>query len=528
MVLSASAAVKGWRVGGLEAGGEGLKGLALKPYLRICGCLVCVICSLSAASVAAQPSAAGDNPPSAAVSGWLRNATRVESWRFFDPPLPQVDPHYTFIANRADLGARVRAPRFDLSGEFTYVRIERLPTDAIGPGGLGTGAFYFASSGLPYSYQMFLSEMTASVHTADRRWTLTAGRMPFLSGLEGQGPLSAGDAAPAASSSTLDVLRRQRLAGRLIGTFGFSQYQRRFDGARLDWSSRSAYAGAAAFWVSQGGYEESANLTMRDVLVTGGVAGWRHGAAGETQAFAYRYRDRRAIDIPPDNANRPVTAADVAVSSIGASNIGTRRLGGGRVDWLAWGTVQGGDWYQQSHRATAFAAEAGYQRQDVAWRPWLRAGVAHASGDDDPADGTHGTFFPMLRDQHTHGPSMTYAAMNLRDVFAELRVAPHARLDLRFESHHLRLAAAADRWYQGSGATASAGRFFGYSARPSNGETTLGTTFETTAALRLSRFWSINGYIGHMRGGPVVRGVFDGNRLWFWHVQNVLELRVAS
>ncbi|MCC7124297.1 MAG: alginate export family protein [Acidobacteria bacterium] len=462
------------------------------------------------------------------MAGWLRNGTRVESWRFFDPPLPEVDPRHTFVANRADLGARVRAPRFDLSGEFTYVRIERLPTDAIGPGGLGTGAFYFASSGVPYSYQMFLSEMTASLHTADRRWTLTAGRMPFLSGLEGQGARSAGDSPSAPSAAPLEVLRRERLAGRLLGTFAFSQYQRRFDGARLDWNAASAYAGAAAFLVSQGGYEESANLTMKDVFVAGGFAGWRHGAAGETQAFVYRYRDRRAIDIRPDNANRPATSADIAVYSIGASHIGTRQLGVGLVDWLAWGTLQGGDWYQQSHRAGAFALEAGYQRPDVAWRPWLRAGVAHASGDDDSRDDTHGTFFPMLRDQHTYGPSMTYAAMNLRDVFAELRITPHARLNLRLESHHLRLSDTADRWYQGSGATASAGRFFGYSARPSSGETTLGTTVEATAALRLSRFWSINGYIGHMRGGPVVRGVFDSNRLWFWHVENVLEMRIRS
>ena len=35
----------------------------------------------------------------------------------------------------------------DLEGGFAYVRAEHLPTDAIGPGGLGTGAFYFAASG---------------------------------------------------------------------------------------------------------------------------------------------------------------------------------------------------------------------------------------------------------------------------------------------------------------------------------------------------------------------------------------------
>ena len=43
---------------------------------------------------------------------------------------------------------RVEGSRFDLSGAFNYVRLENLPTNAIGPGGLGTGAFYFAATGV--------------------------------------------------------------------------------------------------------------------------------------------------------------------------------------------------------------------------------------------------------------------------------------------------------------------------------------------------------------------------------------------
>ena len=94
--------------------------------------------------------------------------------------------------------------------------------------------------------------------------------------------------------------------------------------------------------------------------------------------------------------------------------------------------------------------------------------------------------------------------------------------------HRLDLADTADRWYQGSGATAREGQFFGYSSRPSGGARGLGTLFEGSANLRLSRFWSVNGYAGRMWGGPVVGSQFAGDRLFFWYVENVLRLDLRS
>ena len=42
----------------------------------------------------------------------LSNLTRVETWRFFEPPLPEVDPDYTFFGNRSDLDLeRAQHPR---------------------------------------------------------------------------------------------------------------------------------------------------------------------------------------------------------------------------------------------------------------------------------------------------------------------------------------------------------------------------------------------------------------------------------
>jgi hypothetical protein len=458
------------------------------------------------------------------VEARVANLTRVETWRFFEPPSPEVDPDYTFFGNRSDLEVHVRTRHVDFGGGFAYVRVEELPTDAIGPGGLGTGAFYFAASGLPYSYQVFLSGLTVSFHTADRRRSFTVGRMPYTSGAEGESAATAG--------SALSDVRRLAVDGRLIGTFDWSYYQRRFDGARVAWNGDRRYGGGGLFLVTQGGYEESANLTMSKLLVGTAYAGQRHragpshggGVVAETQLFGTLYRDRRAIDIRPDNAGIPVDAANITVGTAGASHVAVRQAGRGALDYAVWGAGQFGDWYGQSHRAFAVAAEGGYRWTAAPGRPWLRGGMSVASGDSDGRDDRHGTFFPMLQETRRFAQSMVYAHANLRDVFVQAHAEAGSRVQLRADLHGLSLIERADRWYQGSGATAREGTFFGFSSRRSGGEQSLGTVLEASADVRLSSFWSVNAYAGRMWGGEVVRSNFAGDRLFYWYVENVLQL----
>jgi Alginate export len=480
-----------------------------------------------AGAVVAQDAPA---PAAPQVAGSLANVTRVETWRFFEPQSPGGDPDYTFFGNRSDLEITVRGARVDLGGGFSYVRIQELPADAIGPGGLGTGAFYYVASGLPYSYQVLLTGLTVSAHTMDRRWSFTAGRMQYTSGAEGENVATA--------SSRLAAVRRLAVDGRLVGSFDWSFYRRRFDGGRVHRQDDRGYAGGGLFLVTQGGYEESANLTMTRLLVGTAYAGRRHGIDvtsggapnGESQAFAVLYRDRRGVDIRPDNAGIPVQAADITVGAVGASHVASRRGQSGELDYAGWGAMQFGDWYGQPHRAYAVAAQGGY-RWSAAGKPWIRAGASYASGDADGRDDRHETFFPMLQETRSYADSMVYAHANLRDLFLQLHAEPHDRARLRVDVHRLDLARAEDRWYQGSGATAREGPFFGYSSRPSSGARGLGTVLEGSADVRLSRYWSVNAYAGRMWGGPVVRGIFDGDRLFYWYVENVLRLvlpRAAS
>ena len=459
------------------------------------------------------------------VTGTISNVTRIESWSYFQPridPLaltgePVGDPDYTFIGDRAELGVRVDGRRFDLSGAFNYVRLENLPTRAIGPGGLGSGAFYFAATGERYSYQLYLGELTLGIKSSDRNQSLTIGRMGF--GDVGLRPHPQNDPA---YGETINRLTRDRVDSRLIGNFEWSLYQRRFDGARVDVDRGRWHFTAGAFMPTQGGYEESTNLTITRIQLATAAA-TRATDRAESQAFVHAYRDRRkAAMAVVDNRLAGDQRPDVTITSIGGSHAQLIATRGGELDVVAWGAAQLGDWYGSSHRAGSVALEAGHRWPRAGWRPWLRAGYLWASGDDAWDDDTHTTFFQMLPSSRKYALSSAYAQMNLRDAFVQAVIEP-SRFNARIEVHRLALASGADLWYQGSGATASGGRFFGFAGRFADGETSLGTVLEGTFEVPIRKYWSVNGYAGTMWGGGVVSRWFTDKRLTFWSLENVLR-----
>jgi hypothetical protein len=445
------------------------------------------------------------------VTGTISNVTRVESWSYFEPRIdilalsaePVGEPDFTFIGDRAELGVRVEGRRFDLGGAFNYVRIENLPTRAIGPGGFGPGAFYFAATGVRYSYQLYLGELTMRMKSADRTRAVTIGRMPI-------------------GSESSNRLVRDRIESRLIGNFESSFYQRRFDGARVDLDRGSWRFTGGAFMPTQGGYEESTNLTMTRVRV--GVATATHrDPAAESQAFVYAYRDKRKRAMAlVDNRLSVDRPPDVTITTFGGSHARTIASRGGETDLVGWAAVQLGDWYASQHRAASFVVEGGHRWNAVPGRPWLRGGYLFASGDGDARDSRHATFFPMLPSSQKYALSAVYTQMNLRDLYAQLFIEPR-RFNARIEVHRLALASGGDLWYQGSGATASGDRFFGFAGRFADGETSLGTVLEGTIAVPIKKYWSVNAYAGTMRGGSVVKRWFTDKRLFFWSLENVLR-----
>ncbi len=477
----------------------------------------------SVASVSAQQPASPESSGSTQVTAVLRDVARVESWSFFEPPpggdpstpLGTGSPDYVFVGNRLTFGVKAEGRRWAAEGALQYIQLWNLPSAAYGPGALGTGALYFAASETATQYQLYPRRLALTLKDLMPGVSFMVGRMGYASGAE------AASGVPA-----IEAVKRERLDARLLGEFEWSIVQRAFDGVRLDVDRTGWHATAALMMPTQGGFEESATPTITDIKVAAGSVTFRPHVVlpwSELQLFVDVYRDRRPVASRPDNTGLAAIDVDVTVTAFGASQVGVFPTVAGELDSLVWVAGQLGDWYGQGHRAFSAAGEIGHRWTAVDWRPWVRAGFLYASGDGDPRDDDHGTFFQMLPTLSRYSASTTYSQMNLRDLFVQAHAYPRDRIRVRVDLHRVDLAQGEDRWYSGSGATARQGGYFGYEARPSGGERGLGTVLEGWVDVAFNRRWSVNGYVGTIWGGDVVRRLFADDRLRFFYLENVLS-----
>ena len=447
---------------------------------------------------------------------WIaRNTTRVEMWRFFEPPPGGGDPTSVYVGTRFYLGVRRNRPRVDLQAAAQFVQLGWLPEDAFGPGPLGLGAVYFDHAGSTHPGEIYLKYLNARFKDVLPGLTVQIGRFGYASGAEGMSGVA-----------KIEAVKRLRIDSRLIGEFEFSFFQRSFDGARADYVRGGRRVTAAAFFPTQGGFEEDANPTLTDVAVLTGALTLQPGAPirrTEWQIFAHRYDDDRRVTGRPDNSGVAATAADVHVSSLGTTLVSAYPAANGEIDVLGWFVLQTGRWYELDHRAYAMSLETGYQWLGASGRPWIRGGWLNTSGDENPSDGTHGTFFQMLPTVRRYSLSATYSQMNLKDLFVQLVMNPASRVSIRGDLHRLTLSRASDRWYFGSGATQNEGRLFGFATRPSAGASDLGTVLEGSVDVRLLRRWTLGGYLGSIFGGDVVNRTFTGTQLLFGFVESTFQ-----
>ncbi len=448
------------------------------------------------------------------VTPLFSEVTRAESWSFFDPGPSGGDPTYSFLGNRMTLGVNASSPRWEATGAFQYIQLFGLPRMSIGPGALGSGGYYYYSAGNRNAYQFYARALNFGFKSKDKGLRVVGGRMGYTSGAEGDSGVP-----------SLEHVKRDRLDSRLIGEFEWSIIQRAFDGVRVDVDRPGWRLTGAALMPTQGGYEESASPTITKIQLYSAAATFKPHVVipwSELQIFSHTYRDRREVETRPDNSPFTVTEANITVTAFGASQVGIFPTDFGEVDSVVWLAGQAGDWYGDPHRAWSLAAEMGHRWTAMTWQPWARVGLLYASGDQDPTDARHGTFFQMVPTSRRYSLSNTYAQMNIKDLFGQVYLYPTSSVSLRADVHRLSLADPNDRWYAGSGATARRGIFFGYSIRPSNAATSLGTVVEGSADVTINRYWSMNAYLGHIVGGEVVKRLFTGHRLSFFYLENVL------
>jgi hypothetical protein len=466
------------------------------------------IAAAAAVNVAAQDAAlSGYNGPGTlkldglTITGSLRS--RAYGWDWFDTS--SGNSNYGYSGNLLRVSISQSRKQWDWTTEFAAPFLLGLPDDATAPapqGALGLGSNYFTANKNNSSTGMvFLKQ--AFVRIKGERTYLQLGRFEYNDGTE-----------LTPKNATLATLKSSRISQRLIGAFGWSDVGRSYDGGHFDYS-KGKNDFTAMFGVPTRGVFQTDGWGWNRVGV--GYAAytrdWGTGKhAADTRVFFIDYIDWRNTVLKSDNraaAVRRADLADIRIESFGGHSLHAFTTSAGTIDALIWGVGQTGSWGTQKQRAYAIDAEGGYQPSWKAWaklKPWFRGGYTKGSGDDNPNDNTHGTFFQILPTPRPYARMPFFNMMNMEDRFGSLVLRPHAKVTVSSEYHSLRLSNAADLWYSGGGVYQP--WTFGYTGRATSGRRSLANLYDTNVELRANKYLTLTGYLGYAQGLAAIHQIY--------------------
>ena len=468
--------------------------------------LLAVTLAQCAPSCAAQSS----RPAKAPINFFVYDRTRADAWRWF--AAPPTSNSYAYLQSLQRIGMTQHFRRWDWELELSQPAIFDVPDNAVSPvsaqGQLGLGGSYYAANDSSYPAAAFLKQGFARFDGEDT--SLRAGRFEFMDGMEIQ-----------PKNPALAWLEANRVASRLISNFGFTNAQRSFDGVDGHWQMGSWNLTAMAARSNQGVFNMNGNPELNVDIEY--LAVTRPQAAHHVlwRAFAAGYHDGRTGVTKTDNRALAVRSADhanIRIGTYGGDLIADIPSGPGAFDFLFWGAVQNGRWGSQGHSAGAAALEAGYRMGNRSAAPWLRGGWFRSTGDNNPADNTHNTFFQLLPTPRLYARLPFYNLMNSTDEFVQLIDKPAKRLALRSDLHWLQLTSGHDFWYLGGGAFDN--KVFGFVGRPANGATSLASVPDISADWQTTKNINVNFYYGYAQGKRVVAAIYPaGQNMHFGYVE---------
>jgi hypothetical protein len=341
---------------------------------------------------------------------------------------------YNFLGNKFQLGLRITRDPYELFVQFQDSTLANIPDN-----GVGVGAVYYANTQEAVQNGAILrNAWLGAARPFDLPVRVRAGRMLYSDALD-----------TLATDPELKWIQVNRLSQRLIGPFDYTHVGRSFDGGFLSYDTPLINLTGFGFVPTYGGYDVNANPEL-DVTLGGVAANLKDApAVGPTLArlFWYYYGDQRDI-LYVDNRPLPVRQAAIGehsqIHTIGADVVRLQPFGPGTADGMAYGFGQFGDYQDLTQRAWAYGVEVGYRLQDLWAQPWLRAGINSGSGDTNPNDGTHGTFFQLLPTAWLYAQFPFYNMMNNQDVFVQTVVDPDPMVSVRVDGHWLRLNSSRD------------------------------------------------------------------------------------
>ncbi len=460
-----------------------------------------VLFALLCAASAARAQLETDGPFGSHVRLEISDRIRYErvDWFRTAPGSATRNYDYGFTGNKLQIGVRLTSTPLEMFVQYQNSVLTSLPKNAPGPGGN-----YFTNT-------PEVNQEKGILRNAWVRWknalevsglSLQAGRQLFRDGLE----------APASDPTALWV-QKNRIADRLIGPFDFTHVGRSFDGGIVAFDDTATNVTLFGFVPTWGGFEIDANKELEIALAGGSIntKGFEALPGLSGRLFGIWYRDRRDL-VPVDNrplAVREADDGDIEVFSLGTHWIQVAEVGPGKLDALVWATTQFGDWQSQDHQAWAYALELGFQLDELWSKPWLRVGLNQSSGDPDPNDGDHESFFQVLPTARLYAFFPFYNLMNNRDLFAQLILEPAPSVSLSTTAHWLRVTESDDLLYAGGGATSNS--VFGFASTASGGRKGIGTMLDLSLSWQATKWLTIAGYYAHVFGCGMIDEAFEGN-----------------
>ncbi len=448
-----------------------------------------------------SPARAQSTAPNRPVSVAVNYRARMDVWQWFAAP-PESNT-YSYLESLLRIGVAQRIRHWDWSLELAQPALLGLPDNAISPvaaqGQLGLGGTYYASGGNnsdPAAAFLKQAFLRYNFHDTDKN--LRVGRFEFFGGMETQ-----------PKNPTVLWLQNNRVQQRLVGNFGFSNAQRSFDGIDGHYGAGTRDLTAMAGRADQGVFNMNGNPELNVDLqyLAFTQSQWRQRLLWS--AFGIGYHDGRTGITKTDNRPLAVRQADhknIRLGTYGGDLLAAVPAGNGNFDFLFWGALQNGNWGELNHGAGAYAVEGGYQWNQVATAPWLRAGTFRSTGDNNPSDNQHNTFFQILPTPRLYARFPFYNLMNSQDTFIQGIDKPAKRVVVRSDVHWLQLTSGKDLWYQGGGAFDN--KVFGYVGRPGNGYSSFATVTDVSADWQATRTLGLNFYYAYAAGGNVVSAIY--------------------
>jgi hypothetical protein len=459
---------------------------------------VCQAAEDAPASAAPQPVKVGG----ITVQGNFR--TRFEDWNWFQGD--GANNAYAYSGSLLRLSLSQSRESLDWQLEFAVPILLGLPDSAVAAGTqgqLGMGASYYTAnnksqySALPFAKQGFLRFKNLGGNPA---MSLRIGRFEFLDGSE---------ATP--KNPTLAAIKRDRISQRLIGNFGWSHVGRSLDGLQYLYTKPGGTFTFVGAVPTRGVFQTDGwGETNTAVGYTAYTKPWGKGShAEETRVLGIYYDDWRPV-LKTDNralAARKADLLNIRIFTYGAHHLTAISTAAGTLDGVAWAVGQTGRWGRLDHRAYSVDFEGGFQPKILApLKPWFRAAYTKGSGDHDPNDHTHGTFFQILPTPRPFARFPFFNMMNNRDIMGAMILRPHKLVTVSSEFHALAVADPNDLWYSGGGVYQP--WTFGYTGRATGGAKSLANLYDTSVDYRIRPNITATAYVGYADGRALTTSIY--------------------